>query len=206
MLNAAASESLRAAVAALPAAVLETQLAPHTALLVSNDPAERTEKLACAAWMTPHIVSLAYVLRCAARRAWLPVEPRDVPALVSDRVADVDLAAALRARGARPRSPLADTYFALLPSFALENAGAAESVRRLVQTAGGRLERTVTVDFAALYPSLIVLSDRELPLDSRASRALAAMGVLYDYRIVVTAMVRGAVAAGDRAAYRISAR
>ena len=175
-------------------------------MLVTPATAMRTEKLAVAVCSTPYIVQLAYVQRCAAAGAWLAIAPADVPTLDADDFAgaSVDFAAVLRARGPLPLRPLAGCYFAFASQFS-NNAALSDRVLRLIKTGGGSVELSLTLEFASLHKdSLIVLASKDDTLD-RASKGLAAMGVLYHYQLVLTALVRNRVTPADLKHYRIVA-
>jgi hypothetical protein len=174
--------------------------------LVTPGTVGRTEKLALAAVRAPFIVTLAYVQRCAAAGAWQPVAAADVPALQPDGCAPLDLAAVLRARGPLPVRPLAGRYFGLASQFAHAPAHApiANRIKRLVAAGGGTLEATtISPEFAQLHRDTLVVIAAKDDAHDRASRGLAALGVLYAYGLVVTALARNCLTREDLDHYRI---
>jgi hypothetical protein len=197
-------EAVAAAVLALPGARLVDAVDGRTSLLVAPQRrAPRTEKVALAACCVPHIVSCAYLARCVAAGAWLPVQASDVPVLDLD-AADapgnaVDLHAVLSARPSLPTTPLSGQRFAISGQLARKPA-VAGSIRAIIAAGGGRVLE-VTPDTSA---GVLVLADPASPLD-RVGEGFRAAGSLYDYRIVVTAMVRQAVTEADKARYRVRA-
>lgn len=212
----AMAEELREVCEPLRAVIVER--ADEADVLVTPAAAPRTEKLALAACLSPHIVTLAYVRRCAAARCWLPVAATDVPTLEAEKGTlsaqsappPLNLAAALRARGSGsaslPARPLSGAYFAFASKFECPaNKNKLKQLRRLIDAAGGTLiPGGVSPEFVDLHKGGVhVLADRAVDASDRASRALAGRNVLYDFGLVFTAIMRQGLAPADLAQYRI---